>query len=233
MKINIRGRFSADDPVTYSKNEYGKFTEVASPGVYNNPPIGAILFWGVNRWSSQGHFAISIGNGKAVSTPAFPYADGNPNDPKVFRMNLSQRLPAANEYNYFGYILPIQASTTSPTTTSSGSKATPPSRSVPITSGSLSIQNNYNPQQTAPSPSIQIGWSQAYPGWISMDLRNVSPGTYNYTCNFASGGDTTFTLTVTPDPQNFENSKTCYDLESGDQVWVTILGVSSNTLTVP
>lgn len=81
--------------------------------------------------------------------------------------------------------------------------------------------------------AISIGWSTAHPGWITMTLTNLPPGTYTYTCNFASGGNASYTLTETSSPQTFDNGRTCYDKTGGDTVWVTIGSVRSNTITVP
>ncbi len=89
------------------------------------------------------------------------------------------------------------------------------------------------PPPPPPSPSISIAWSGAHPGWISMTLTNFGTGGYSYTCDFASGGDQSFSLTETSSPETFDNGKTCYDLEHGDTVWVTINGVSSNHIVVP
>ena len=80
--------------------------------------------------------------------------------------------------------------------------------------------------------TITIGWSTAHPTWITMTLDGFTPGTYTYTCDFASGGDASFSLTESTDPQTFDNGATCYDAEAGDKVWVTIGSVMSNTITV-
>lgn len=89
---------------------------------------------------------------------------------------------------------------------------------------------------TSPTPlsgaSISLAWSSAYPSWVSMTLSGFAPGEYNYTCNFASGGDATYPVTITGDPETVDNGATCFDTESGDFVWVTIDSVSSNTLQV-
>ena len=66
-----------------------------------------------------------------------------------------------------------------------------------------------------------------------MTLNNLGTGAYTYSCDFASGGDESFRLTETSSPETFDNGETCYDYEHGDRVWVTINGVSSNTITVP
>ena len=65
-----------------------------------------------------------------------------------------------------------------------------------------------------------------------MTLDGFTPGTYTYTCDFASGGDAKLSLTEATDPQTFDNGKTCYDAVAGDKVWVTIDSVTSNTITV-
>jgi hypothetical protein len=88
------------------------------------------------------------------------------------------------------------------------------------------------PQPTA-GQSIQIGWSNAHPGWIWMTLNGFPTGSHQYTCHFGSGGDQTFTLYESTSPQTWDNGHTCYDLMSGDTVWVTVEGVTSNTITVP
>ncbi len=80
--------------------------------------------------------------------------------------------------------------------------------------------------------TIAIGWSTAHPTWITMTLDGFTPGTYTYSCDFASGGDASFTLTESTDPQTFDNGATCYDALAGDKVWVTIGSVTSNTITV-
>ena len=41
-----------------------------------------------------------------------------------------------------------------------------------------------------------------------MTLDGFTPGTYTYTCDFASGGDASFSLTESTDPQTFDNGKT-------------------------
>ena len=124
--VNIGGQFEKDDPVIYWKNNYGGWQEHASPGVYNNPPAGALVFWGNNQWfSGGGHVALSLGGGQVVSTEAYPYYDGIPNDPRVFTFYLTQVNPKL--YNYLGYIMPLQGSGSG-----SGSAPAPPN---PPTSG--------------------------------------------------------------------------------------------------
>ena len=65
-----------------------------------------------------------------------------------------------------------------------------------------------------------------------MTLSGFSPGAYPYTCNFASGGDATFTVDVGSDPETWDNEMTCNDAIAGDSVWVTIGSVTSNRITV-
>lgn len=87
---------------------------------------------------------------------------------------------------------------------------------------------------SAPGPGAasSISWSTAHPGWISMTLQNFPVGTYTYSCDFGSGGDASFSLTETSEPQTLDNGHTCFDTEGGDTVWVTIGSARSNTITV-
>jgi len=66
-----------------------------------------------------------------------------------------------------------------------------------------------------------------------MTLNGFPTGNYTYSCDFGSGGDASFSLTETSEPETFDNGKTCYDFEGGDTVWVVINGVKSNVITVP
>ncbi|MGO4341521.1 hypothetical protein [Pedococcus sp. 2YAF34] len=65
-----------------------------------------------------------------------------------------------------------------------------------------------------------------------MTTSGFNAGSYQYTCNFASGGNQTFTVILAGGTQTFDNGQTCYDDIPGDQVWVTLGGATSNTLTV-
>jgi hypothetical protein len=93
------------------------------------------------------------------------------------------------------------------------------------------------PDPTPPPPatkSIQIGWSGTHPTWIWMTLSGFGTGAHQYTCHFpTSGGDATFTLTETSDPQTWDNGHTCFDTIHGDQVQVIVNGVYSNVISVP
>jgi len=91
---------SSDDPVTYWSNDpagYQRHTD-------QNPPAGALVFWGATQWTSEGHVALSLGGGKVISTQAYPYAGGNPSDRDVFIFSLSQVNPST--YNYKGWMMP-------------------------------------------------------------------------------------------------------------------------------
>lgn len=66
-----------------------------------------------------------------------------------------------------------------------------------------------------------------------MTLDGFSTGSYTYSCDFGSGGDASYTLTETSEPETFDNGHTCYDKIAADTVWVTIGPVKSNTVTVP
>jgi hypothetical protein len=89
------------------------------------------------------------------------------------------------------------------------------------------------PTSGGSTESIQIGWSSVHPTWITMTLSGFSDGTYTYGCDFGSGGDHSYNVGVTSDPETIDNGETCYDGETGDTVWVTIGSVTSNTITVP
>jgi len=66
-----------------------------------------------------------------------------------------------------------------------------------------------------------------------MTLTGFSPGTWSYICGFASGGVTSFALSVTGSPETIDNGHTCHDSISGDTIWVTVGSSRSNSLTVP
>jgi hypothetical protein len=94
------------------------------------------------------------------------------------------------------------------------------------------------PPPPAPEPqpaprSIQIGWSSSHPGWITMTMNGFPIGQHQYSCDFASGGDASFTLTETSSPETWDNGHTCFDFIHGDTVWVSVEGVDSNHIAVP
>ncbi len=104
---------SAYDAVDYWNNNPENYTEhVSTDGPYGTPPAGALLFWGTTQWSSDGHVALSLGNGSVVSSAAYPYADGQDNG-EVFA--LSSRNPTT--YHYLGWLLPGTLQTPSPAPT--------------------------------------------------------------------------------------------------------------------
>jgi hypothetical protein len=84
----------------------------------------------------------------------------------------------------------------------------------------------------APGAAIEVGWSSSHRGWIYMTLKGFPAGSYVYSCDFGSGGDASFHVSTDGAAETFDNGKTCYDLESGDSVWVTIGSVTSNTIIV-
>lgn len=63
-------------------------------------------------------------------------------------------------------------------------------------------------------------------------MSGFAPGTYTYSRDFGSGGDHSYSVGVSSNPETFDNGETCYDTISGDTVWVTIGSVTSNTNTV-
>ena len=102
--------------------------------------------------------------------------------------------------------------------------------------GSPAIGSNGNGGAGAPPAAqgaVRIAWSTAHPTWLIMTLTGFTPGTWRYTCGFESGGDTSFTLSVTGSPETIDNALTCHDGISGDMIWVTVGSSRSNSLTVP
>ncbi len=88
------------------------------------------------------------------------------------------------------------------------------------------------PPPTATPAAIAISWSSAHPTWIAMTLTGFAAGSYTYSCDFASGGNQSYPVSVSGSPETFDNAQTCYDAIPGDTVWVTIGSVMSNVLTV-
>ncbi len=88
------------------------------------------------------------------------------------------------------------------------------------------------PPPAATPASIAIAWSSAHPTWIAMTLTGFGAGTYTYSCDFGSGGNQSYAVSVSGSPETFDNGQTCYDAIPGDTVWVTIGSVMSNVLTV-
>lgn len=68
----------------------------------HSPPAGALVFWGANPWVSDGHVALSLGNGQILSTSAYPYS--GPTRNSVFIFNFYDRNPTT--YNYLGWMMP-------------------------------------------------------------------------------------------------------------------------------
>jgi hypothetical protein len=67
-----------------------------------------------------------------------------------------------------------------------------------------------------------------------MTWYNFPTGAHTYYCNFSTPPESDpFPKTETTSPQTWDDGHTCYDQQHGDHVWVTVDGVSSNTLTVP
>jgi len=137
---------TAYDPVDYWANNPEGYTEHAAPdGPYGTPPAGAILFWGTTQWSSDGHAAISLGNGTVVSSAAYPYADG-PTEGQVFA--LSKRSPST--YHYLGYVIPGDLVTSStPAPVASAPVTTAPAPAAPTSSSGGSHPAGSSPVQPA------------------------------------------------------------------------------------
>ena len=170
--VDIGGYFPSDTALLYWTNDPMGWVKHASsnPPAYPNspPPAGALVFWGNNKWVSDGgHVALSLGGGSVVSTSAYPYAGlKGVYSPNVFDFSLTKR-PAA-EYNYLGYIMPLETPPT-PTPTpiqvqpaGSGSQVQPAGAGSSLqpasgsTSGNLTTptpQKASTPTLSTPTPS--------------------------------------------------------------------------------
>lgn len=80
-----------------------------------NPPKGALVFWDVNQYNSDGHVALSLGNGMVIST----YERSNHN---VHTFAISDRNNAGYRSTYLGWMMPpgITAGSTDARPTASG-----------------------------------------------------------------------------------------------------------------
>jgi hypothetical protein len=106
-----------------------------------------------------------------------------------------------------------------------------------VAGGKASNRVQWSTSGSGPPPAsagaaIQIGWSSSYPTWIYMTFDDFPPGAYSYTCEFASGGNKSYPITISSSSETFDNGTTCYDGEFGDTVTVAIGSVQSNTLIV-
>jgi hypothetical protein len=111
---------------------------------------------------------------------------------------------------------------------SHGTSTPPKSNPAPGSNG-----NNGAGTPPAIQGAVRIAWSTTHPTWVIMTLTGFSSGTWTYICGFASGGDTSFALSVTGSPETIDNGHTCHDSISGDTIWVTVDSSRSNSLTVP
>src|ERR1019366_6928135 len=91
-----------------------------------------------------------------------------------------------------------------------------------VSSNTITVAGSTTSPPPPSTESISIGWSTAHPTWITMALSGFSPGGYTYTCNFASGGDASYALTVTTNPETRKNGRTSEDTVAGGTVWLTI-----------
>ena len=193
---------SSSDPVTYwAANPRGYTEHSARYGPYGSPPAGAILFWGQTKWSSDGHAAISLGNGTVVSSAAYPYADG-PSNGEVFA--LSSRNPST--YHYLGYLLPGTLTTTSspppavaapPAAPPAANPTTaPPAATAPRPSGNSQTTTVGSQQPVSGAPAPQSSGSPAQTtGTSSTQTASASP-----TGSSASPTPTPIVSTSTPTP---------------------------------
>ena len=113
---------------------------------------------------------------------------------------------------------------------------TDPGDTVWVTIGSVS-SNTITVASSTPPPlpspeSIEIAWSSSYPTWITMTLSGFLPGGYTYSCDFASGGDASYPLTVTSNPETIDSGHTCYDTDPGGLFGSRSARGERNTITV-
>jgi hypothetical protein len=171
--------------------------------------------------------SIQIGWSTTHSTWIYMSVDGFPAGTYTYTCNFASGGDASFQVSLSGYAETLDNGETC--------NDSIPNDTVWVTIGSV-VSNSVtvgggSPPSTGPQ-SIQVGWSTTHPTWITMDLSGFAPGTYTYTCDFASGGDASYQVSVTSDPESIDNGETCFDAEAGDQVWVTIGSVSSNKITV-
>lgn len=250
--VSIGGLFSSDDPVTYWANNYGGWAKHPSTHVYNSPPTGALVFWGANPWNSEGHVALSLGDNTVVSTAAYPYAQGNNSNPDVFTFALSQRSPVT--YNYLGYVMPLQASTTtSPAPPAAASTGANSASQLQPAGGSSQLQpaagpgalqqpsgapaqpsHNPTPPATRSAPTVTLAQGPPAPAGYryAIAVSNFTANTpVSITCydSASPAGFYTFSLqTNTSGAASTQNQ--CYSGD-GPNHWIIAGGVSSNTVT--
>lgn len=158
----------SDDPVTYWASDPDHWQEHSSPHAYNDPPRGALLFWGGNQWVSTGHVAIAIDtSGDVISTDAYPYTSGN--HTAVFEFNVSQR--PATTYNYLGWIFPGQLESSPPSTLPATS---PPTTSPSTTSTSGGARQKKSTSAGSPPTSNATGNGS---GLTTSPNKSTSPPT--------------------------------------------------------
>jgi hypothetical protein len=101
------------------------------------------------------------------------------------------------------------------------------------------------PPPPPPAPSVAIAKGDAYSGgscsnsscrWLDIGLSNFTPNTtYSVQCDSSSAG-TFYTVKMTTDGNGNAHStgtnpKTCFFGYPGQQIWVTVNGTRSNTIT--
>jgi uncharacterized membrane protein YgcG len=190
---------SSSDPITYWATNPKGYTEHAAPyGPYGSPPAGAILFWGQTQWSSDGHAAISLGNGTVVSSAAYPYANG-PTEGEIF--SLSKR--SASTYHYLGYIVPGDLQPTPPPAVAAPAPtpATPPAttpttsslKATPNPSGSPVGGSSVQPAGGGSSVQPAGGGSSVQPAGGGSSVQPASGGSSG-----GGGGSGSSTPATTP-----------------------------------
>jgi len=74
----------------------------------DNPPRGALVFWGATSTNAYGHVGISLGGGLIISTASYPKTTANPDDVHIFS------LAARGARAYLGWMAPPGVSLAAP-----------------------------------------------------------------------------------------------------------------------
>lgn len=95
------------NPVKYWDNYPAHFTRHSwTAGDTTIPPKGALVIWGKTQWSSEGHVALSTGDGNVISTWAVPYAGGDKQNHSIFTFSIYNSTRNPQTYNLLGWIMP-------------------------------------------------------------------------------------------------------------------------------
>jgi cell wall-associated NlpC family hydrolase len=88
------------DPITWWSSYAGDYEHATSGDRFDTPPRGALVFWGGDKYNSEGHVAIAVGNGWLVSTQ-----EGDSSD-AVHLITVDARNAEPGVGKYMGWVLP-------------------------------------------------------------------------------------------------------------------------------